>query len=71
MCAAEGVKTKAIVADHIKPHRGNAALFWSGPFQSLCKRCHDSTKQRAERLGYSTAIGLDGLPSDPRHPFNW
>lgn len=70
MCAAEGVKTRAMIADHIRPHRGDAKLFWFGPFQSLCKRHHDSAKQRIERRGYSSAIGDDGLPTDPRHPFN-
>lgn len=70
MCAADGVKTRAVVADHITPHRGNAVLFWSGPFQSLCSHHHNAAKQRIERLGYSPAIGDDGLPTDPNHPFN-
>ncbi len=70
MCAKAGVKTPARVVDHIKRHRGDRRLFFGGPFQSLCKHCHDSTKQRMERLGYSNEIGADGLPVDPRHPFN-
>jgi 5-methylcytosine-specific restriction endonuclease McrA len=37
------------ICDHVVPHRGNASLFWSGPFQTLCKQCHDSVKQREER----------------------
>jgi 5-methylcytosine-specific restriction endonuclease McrA len=38
-----------LVCDHIKPHRGNAKAFWSGPFQTLCAECHNSAKQREER----------------------
>jgi len=39
----------ATVADHVVPHRGDHALFWFGALQSLCKPCHDTKKQRAER----------------------
>ena len=70
MCAAAGVKARATVVDHIQRHRGNRALFFGGPFQSLCKGCHDGAKQQEERIGYSTAIGADGMPTDARHPFN-
>src|SRR5688572_22339110 len=69
MCAAEGVKRRATVADHIEPHRGDYARFLAGPFQSLCAHHHNSAKQRSERLGYDTAIGADGLPLDGQHPF--
>ena len=38
------------VADHIKPHRGDAKLFWDADnLQCLCSGCHDSTKQREEQ----------------------
>ena len=41
-CMAEGRYTKATVVDHIKPHRGDSALFWDQDnWQALCKRCHD------------------------------
>lgn len=70
MCAAAGVRTRATVVDHIERHRGDPAKFWRGPFQSLCGHHHDSTKQQAERLGYRTEIGADGVPIDPSHPFN-
>lgn len=49
MCEAEGVIEPATVCDHVTPHRGDVVLFWAGPFQSLCKRHHDSEKQREER----------------------
>jgi 5-methylcytosine-specific restriction protein A len=59
----------AQLADHITPHRGNADLFWDGPLQSLCWSCHSSRKQAAEARGYDAVPGVDGLPTDPRHPF--
>lgn len=38
------------IADHIKPHRGDRALFFDATnLQCLCKACHDSKKQAAER----------------------
>lgn len=50
MCAADGIVTVATVCDHIEPHRGDEVKFFAGPFQSLCKWCHDSRKQKAERI---------------------
>lgn len=48
MCSDLGVITQATVCDHVTPHKGDAALFWSGPFQSLCRTHHDRDKQRLE-----------------------
>ena len=50
MCAEEGRTTPADVVDHIVPHQGNEVLFWdSNNWQALCKRHHDSDKQKMER----------------------
>lgn len=36
------VYREATVVDHIKPHRGDYALFWDeSNWQALCKKCHD------------------------------
>jgi hypothetical protein len=43
-------------------------LVWTGALQSLCAHCHESRKKLVERYGYDKTIGLDGLPTDPRHP---
>ena len=41
-CLKEGKYTRATVVDHIKPHRGDKALFWDERnWQALCKRHHD------------------------------
>lgn len=69
-CRAEGRATPATVCDHIEPHKGDLDKFFTGPFQSLCAPCHDGIKQSIERKGYSSAIGLDGWPTDERHPAN-
>jgi 5-methylcytosine-specific restriction protein A len=51
MCLKRGKVTAATVVDHIIPHKGDYGLFWDkdNNWQALCKRCHDSDKQREER----------------------
>tara|TARA_R110000868_G_scaffold40447_1_gene139510 strand:- start:161 stop:457 length:297 start_codon:yes stop_codon:yes gene_type:complete len=61
-CLEDEVITAATICDHIEPHRGNVDAFWRGPFQSLCKACHDGRKQR-EELGLSVkGATADGWP---------
>ena len=63
--------TSQLVADHRVPHRGDPRLFWDPDnVWTLCKACHDQRKQAEEHRGYHTDVGLDGLPTDPRHPWN-
>ena len=70
-CEALGRSTLARVVDHVRPHKGDRALFFAlDNTQSLCAACHDAGKQRAERAGYSAAAGADGWPVDPAHPAN-
>lgn len=41
-CAQHGRLTAASVVDHIVPHRGDRALFWSYEnWQALCVACHN------------------------------
>ena len=49
MCKRIEADTSQLVCDHIDQHHGNEQAFWAGPFQTLCKQCHDGTKQRQER----------------------
>jgi len=57
-CISEGKVEVATVVDHVKPHRGDQALFWDeGNWQSLCKTHHDSTKQAEEKSG--SVLGCD------------
>ncbi|TCP94461.1 HNH endonuclease [Sphingomonas sp. PP-CE-1A-559] len=49
-CGFTSADTSRLVADHCEPHRGDERLFWLlANLQTLCKPCHDSRKQRAER----------------------
>jgi 5-methylcytosine-specific restriction protein A len=64
MCLKRGKTVAATVCDHVEPHRGDEVKFWAGPFQSLCKPDHDSTKQRIEKGGTpKLEIGADGWPA--------
>lgn len=41
-CASRGIRTTAMVVDHVRPFRGDWVLFTDRDnLQSLCKRCHD------------------------------
>lgn len=70
MCLDSGMTRAATIADHKTPHRGDEALFFDGPLQSLCKPHHDGSKQKQEARGYSNEIALDGWPVDRKHPAN-
>ena len=73
MCGAN-----AEVADHIRPHKGDEALFFDPRnLQSLCKRCHDSHKammERGKKAGKdfvpNNEANDDGLPRSKQHPWN-
>jgi 5-methylcytosine-specific restriction enzyme A len=47
-CGRIESNTALLVCDHVEPHGGDPVRFWAGPFQTLCKRCHDRAKQREE-----------------------
>lgn len=41
-CVNPACATRASIADHIKPHRGDRALFYDAAnLQAMCKACHD------------------------------
>lgn len=51
-CKKRGLVDPADTVDHIKPHRGDMALFFDiNNLQSLSKSCHSSQKQRLEKSG--------------------
>jgi len=69
ICTAQGCPSVvATQVDHIVPHRGDWNAFRLGALQSLCASCHGH-KKFAEAHGFDRAIGADGMPLDPRHPF--
>jgi 5-methylcytosine-specific restriction endonuclease McrA len=69
-CLNRGVVTRATVADHVIPHKGNWTLFSLGDLQSLCSSCHSNQKQAIEHRGYTDEVDADGWPTDPKHPAN-
>jgi hypothetical protein len=70
MCLQNGQVVPATDADHVVPHKGDERAFWYGELQSLCGSCHRSVKQKEEKRGYRSDIGINGWPIDPRHPAN-
>ncbi len=49
VCAQRKRVRVATVVDHIKPHRGDDALFWDEDnWQPLCKTCHAAKTARGE-----------------------
>ena len=63
-CEREGKVEQATVVDHVKPHRGDTALFWDeGNLQPLCKDHHDSTKAREEAHGVVLGCDASGEPN--------
>lgn len=70
MCGEGGKVEPATVVDHVRPHKGDADLFWHGDLQPLCAPCHDGRKRAIELRGFDTAVGADGWPLDAAHPAN-
>jgi 5-methylcytosine-specific restriction enzyme A len=69
MCTEQGRTTPATIADHIEPHRNDINKFWLGKLQSLCRDCHNNSKQFQEHRGFQKDIDADGFPTDRNHPF--
>lgn len=65
-CLSRGIVTRATVAHHIEPHKGNPTLFYNpANLASSCKSCHDIDEQRIEKGGKARQQpGPDGWPLD-------
>ncbi|MDB5458138.1 MAG: endonuclease [Caulobacter sp.] len=49
-CRRIETDTALLVCDHVERHNGDPRLFWDERnLQTLCKPCHDKTKQAQER----------------------
>ena len=71
MCNARGVISAAVIVDHIKPHKGDAGLFWDkNNWQGLCVTDANSVKQTQERSGHLRGADANGMPTDPSHPWH-
>ena len=59
ICGAMNADTRNLEADHIVPHKGDAALFWDKDnLWCVCGDCHRSVCQRieAQHAGYPELI---------------
>lgn len=71
-CTRKGEITTGTIADHIKPLAKGGGSDRSN-YQLLCKDCSDAKTlaDRGAKARASTgATGVDGWPTDPRHPWN-
>lgn len=70
-CSSEGRYTRAEHVHHSVPHRGDMRVFWDrSRWLPLCTEHHNRDAQQVETRGYADRVGIDGLPTDPNHPFN-
>jgi 5-methylcytosine-specific restriction endonuclease McrA len=67
--AGERVEVDHIVEVRVDPSRRLDPL----NLRALCGRCHRQRTGRsvaARNRGFEGAVGADGMPLDPRHPWN-
>ena len=71
LCERMGRDTPADTVDHIKPHKGDYTLFFDRDnLQSLCKKCHDSSKRIKDHGGLLPGCDTNGIPLDDDHTWN-
>jgi hypothetical protein len=68
MCMKRGRFIASQVCDHVLGHPDweTERMFWVGPFQALCKECHDSDKKKEESHKIQPGCDNSGVPTDPR-----
>ena len=59
----EAVEPATVVHHGEGGHKGDVDRFWSGPFVSLCKRCHDTYGGDEDKGREVRIIGVDGYPA--------
>ena len=70
-CERQGKTEIAVLTHHVEPQRegDHETKFWAGPYEGLCRDCHEAQHGRPVALPYRKDIGLDGQPLDPEHPY--
>lgn len=58
----EMVEPATVVHHKDGGHKGDEAKFWSGPFEALCKPCHDRFGALDDRGVEVVTFGADGWP---------
>lgn len=60
----EMVEPATVVHHKDGGHKGDVDKFWSGPFEALCKPCHDRFGAMEDRGVEVVTFGPDGWPID-------
>lgn len=67
-CAARGPRMQV---DHVVPIAADPVrAFDPRNLQTLCAGCHRRKDAALQGRGYAAAVGADGFPLDPRHPWH-
>lgn len=59
---SETVELATVVHHADGGHKGNIQKFWDGPFEALCKPCHDRNGQLEDNGKKVIHFGPDGWP---------
>ena len=69
-CLSIGRERASELTDHIIPHNDDPEKFWDrSNWSPLCLPCH-GRKRRQENTGIVEGADIDGIPTDPNHPWN-
>lgn len=64
-CTKYQRRTAATIVNHVKPHKGDTALFFNPlNLESSCKPCHDGATQSFERTGIERGCDASGTPNE-------
>src|SRR5690606_27413965 len=70
-CAKAGIRTRAVICDHVTPHRGDEHRFWGGPIP-VALQTLPRPREAAARAFRLCKRGWAGRLSDRRpSPFQW
>lgn len=60
ICGAVGAAAGKLVCDHARGHPPNEdeAMFWRGPFQTVCENCHNTVRKTEDTERYNAAIAM-------------
>ena len=58
ICGATGAVAGKLVCDHVRGHPPNEdeEMFWRGPFQCVCERCHNTVRLKEDQERYRAAL---------------
>lgn len=70
-CAKRKMIMPASVVDHIKPHKGDKALFWDqNNWQALCESCHNRKTATEDKGAWSPVVTISKANKESKNPFS-